>query len=208
MAGLLVTLEGGEGAGKSTLARGLTEALSALGHTVTTTREPGGSEGALAIRALLVSGAADRWSALSEAFLLTAARNDHLERTIRPALARGEIVVCDRYRDSTLAYQVAARGLPAQTEATLNDLIAAPRPDLTLLLDIAPEQGVARSRGQAAGEARFEAMDLSFHHTVRAAFLSMATQEPERFVVLEADQSPETVLQGALAAVTARLKPE
>jgi dTMP kinase len=205
MAGLFITLEGGEGAGKTTLAHSLAAALAADGAAVTVTREPGGTEGALAIRALMVSGDAQRWSPLSEALLVTAARNDHLERLIRPALARGEIVICDRFRDSTRAYQVAARGLPAAREAALSALIDAPEPDLTLLLDVPPDQGVARSRGAAAGEARFEGMALNFHETVRAAFLALARAEPQRFVVLDARAPADTVLAGALAAVRGRL---
>lgn len=203
--GLFLTLEGGEGAGKSTLARRLDEALRGLGLDVVLTREPGGSPGASAIRTLLVQGEADRWSALSETLLLAAARNDHLERTIRPALTRGAVVICDRFRDSTRAYQVAGRGLPVQTEAALNAMIAAPDPDLTLLLDLDPAKGVARSRGVAVGEARYESMDLTVHQAIRAAFLAIAQSEPARVVVIDASRDQDTVFADALAAVRARL---
>src|SRR5215813_4757582 len=140
--GRFITLEGGEGAGKSTLAHGLAEALRARGRDVVVTREPGGAPGADAIRALLVSGAANRWSAAEEALLFAAARLNHLTHTILPALARGDWVVCDRYYDSTRAYQVAAGGLAPSALATLNLLIEAPAPDLTLVLDIDPDLGL------------------------------------------------------------------
>lgn len=207
--GVFVTLEGGEGAGKSSLARRLVEALSAQ-HEVVATREPGGSPGADAVRALLVTGAADRWSPQAEMFLLAAARRDHYERTIGPALARGAIVICDRFRDSTRAYQVAGRGLDRDFESAVDLLIAAPRPDVTVLLDIDPEIGLARSRGVTIGEARFEGMDIAFHQRVRAAFLEIAQDEPARMQIVSAHQHPDAVYAHALAIVTqalARLTP-
>jgi dTMP kinase len=202
--GLFVTLEGGEGVGKTTLAAGLRAALVADGYTVTVTREPGGSTGADAIRALLVTGEADRWSVVSEALLLAAARNDHLERTIRPALAAGHVVICDRYLDSTYAYQVAGRDLPITTFETLRDLIGAPTPDLTLILDLESRRGVARStRGGGAQEDRYESMDHAFHERVRAAFLDVAARAPERYVVIDSTQDKAHVLSAALRAVRA-----
>jgi dTMP kinase len=203
--GRFITLEGGEGTGKSTLARGLAETLRAKGREVVVTREPGGAPGADAIRALLVSGDANRWSAMEEALLFAAARLNHLNQTIRPALARGAVVVCDRYVDSTRAYQVAAGGLKAEALDTLNALIEAPAPDLTLVLDLDPAAGLARSRGQHVGEDRFEKKDASFHARVREEFLAIARREPERCVVLDAGQSAEAVLSQALAAMEARV---
>ncbi len=201
--GRFVTLEGGEGAGKSTLAKGLAETLRARGTEVVTTREPGGSPGADEIRALLVTGATGRWSVLSEALLLSAARSDHLERTVRPALEAGSVVICDRYTDSFRAYQSAGRGLPARAVDTLTALIGADVPDLTLVLDIDPNLGIARSRGPSLQEARFEAMGHPFHARVRQAFLDIAAAEPARCRVLDASLPPEEVAAAALEALEA-----
>lgn len=206
MSGRFITLEGGEGVGKSTLARGLASFLeSHAGVDVIATREPGGSPGADAIRALFVRGEQDRWTPITDALLIAAARADHVARTIRPALAAGRWVICDRFTDSTRAYQGAGRGLDAQVLAALDHLIEAPAPDLTLVLDIDPSKGVARSRGAQAGEDRFERMDLAFHERVRAAFLDIAKREPQRCAVIDASQSKEEVLAAALQAVQARL---
>lgn len=203
--GRLITLEGGEGAGKSTLAGALCEALGARGRGVVQTREPGGSPGADAIRALLVRGDADRWEPVTEALLFAAARSDHLARTVRPALARGDWVICDRFYDSTYAYQVAAGGLPEAAFDMLQRLIDAPAPDLTLMLDLDPSAGLARSRGGAVGEDRFEQKDAAFHARVRKAFLDIAAREPERCVVIDAGQPKEATLAAALAAIDMRL---
>jgi dTMP kinase len=203
--GRFITLEGGEGAGKSTLAHGLAEALRAQGREVLVTREPGGAPGADAIRKLLVEGDSNRWSALEEALLFAAARHNHLANAVRPALARGAWVVCDRYYDSTRAYQVAAGGLAPQTLDALNALIDAPAPDLTLMLDLDPASGLTRSRGAHAGEDRFEKKGAAFHQHVRAEFLAIAAREPKRCVVIDATQDKEAVLAQALAAIGARL---
>ncbi len=160
--GRFITLEGGEGAGKSTLLQGLRDALEARGVQIVATREPGGTPAADEIRHLLVRGDGDRWSALSEALLFAAARNDHLERVVRPALARGAWVLCDRYVDSTWAYQVAGGGLPEETFKALHQIINADRPDLTIILDVDPQAGVARSLGGEKGEARLESMKAAF----------------------------------------------
>lgn len=202
--GRFITLEGGEGTGKSTLARGLAEALRAGGASVVVTREPGGAPGADAIRALLVSGDANRWSATEEALLFAAARLNHLNNTIRPALARGDWVICDRYYDSTRAYQVAAGGLAPRVLDSLNLLIEAPAPDLTLVLDIDPAAGLARSRGAHVGEDRFERKDANFHDRVRQEFLAIAAREPARCVVLDASQPTDAVLAAAIDAIEAR----
>ena len=203
--GTFITLEGGEGAGKSTLSRGLADALTAKGRAVVTTREPGGAPGADAIRALLASGEANRWSALEEALLIAAARANHLSQTVRPALEAGSDVICDRYIDSTYAYQVAAGGLSANVLAQLNTLIDAPAPDLTFVLDLDPEAGLGRSRGAVAGEDRFEKKGAGFHAKVRAAFLDIAAREPQRCVVLDASKEAHDVLADALKALESRL---
>lgn len=201
--GRFITLEGGEGAGKSTLACALAEALRKRANVVVT-REPGGAPGADAIRALLVSGEVNRWSVTEEALLFAAARLNHLDHTIRPALARGDWVVCDRYYDSTRAYQVAAGGLAPASLDTLNALISAPAPDVTLICDIDAGIGLARSRGAHAGEDRFEKKDPAFHARVRAEFLAIAAREPERCVVIDATQPKDQVLAAALAAIETR----
>lgn len=205
MRGRFVTLEGGEGAGKSTLAGALAEALAGRGVSVIRTREPGGAPGADDIRSLLVRGESERWDTISEALLVMAARREHLQRTIRPALTQGRWVVCDRYGDSTFAYQVRGRGLPQAAFEALETLIEADRPDLTLVLDVDPSLGLGRSRGAAVGEERFEKMDASFHARVRAAFLERAAADPRRCVVLDAAQAPERVLAAALDAIEQRL---
>jgi dTMP kinase len=203
--GRFITFEGGEGAGKSTLVASLAVALRERGETVLVTREPGGAPGADAIRALLVSGDVDRWDPLEEAMLFNVARHNHLRATILPALARGDVVLCDRYYDSTRAYQSAAGGVSEATHAALTGLIGAPRPDLTLILDIDPEVGLARSRGGHVGEDRFERKDLSFHQRVRAAFQSIAAAEPNRCVLLDATQTPQMLLEQALQALTSKV---
>lgn len=200
-----VTLEGGEGVGKSTLAAGLEAAIRSTGAGVVRTREPGGSAGADEIRKLIVTGAGDRWSGLTETLLLTAARNDHLERTIRPAIARGDWVICDRFIDSTYAYQVVARGLAPTTFDALNTALDAPTPDLTLILDLDIETGLARALGRKGSEARFENLDAGFHECVRQAFLRIADREPSRCAVIDASQSPDVVLRHACALVSQRL---
>lgn len=201
--GRFITLEGGEGTGKSTLARGLVEALAARGREIVVTREPGGAPGADAIRALLVSGDANRWSAHEEALLFAAARLNHLTHTIRPALARGAWVICDRYFDSTRAYQVAGGDLNPAVLDELSAQIGADYPDLTLVLDADPARGLARSRGAHVGEDRFEKKGADFHARVRAEFLEIAAREPERCRVIDASADVATVLASALAEIEA-----
>jgi dTMP kinase len=201
--GRFITLEGGEGGGKSTLARALAAALRAQGRDVVETREPGGAPGADEIRALLVQGEPGRWSAAEEALLFAAARLNHLIHTVRPALARGAWVVCDRYFDSTRAYQVGGAGLAPDDHVELNALIRADYPDVTLILDIDPTAGLARSRGGDRGEDRFEKKGAAFHARVRAEFLSIAEREPSRCTLIDASQPREAVLAQALAAIEA-----
>ena len=200
--GIFITFEGGEGAGKSTQVRRLAERLAASGREVVTTREPGGSEGAEAIRALLVQGEADRWSPIAETLLLYAARADHLERLIRPALARGAIVISDRFADSTRAYQGAAGGIdPTLINRIEHAVLGATRPDLTLILDLPAEAGLARAAERGGAEARFESKGLACHQRLREGFLAVAAAEPDRCAVIDANQSIDGVSAAIAEAV-------
>jgi dTMP kinase len=205
--GGLITFEGGEGTGKSTQAARLAQGLAADGLEVVATREPGGSPGAEAIRDLLVRGAADRWSAASEALLLYAARRDHIERLIAPALERGAIVVCDRFADSTRAYQgVAAEG-PMDLIAALEALVLkGVQPDLTLILDLPAKTGLARAAGRKGIDTRFETKGVAFHQKLREAFLAIAKAEPERCVIIDAQPPIEDVAAAIWTVVTGRLR--
>jgi dTMP kinase len=207
--GRFITFEGGEGAGKSTQARRLAERLAGLGVEALTTREPGGSPGAEEIRALLVSGEADRWSPVTETLLMYAARRDHIERVISPALDRGAWVICDRFLDSTRAYQGAAGGAPAGLISVLEAAVVEERlPDLTLILDLAPSAGLARAAGRGGGEARFEAKGAAFHERLRAAFLDIAAREPDRCRVIDAGRELDAVGEAVWAAVRGRFGAE
>lgn len=202
--GRFITFEGGEGAGKSTQARRLADRLAALGHEVVLTREPGGSAGAEAVRDLLVNGEADRWSPLSETLLVYAARADHLERTIRPALARGGWVICDRFIDSTRAYQGVGGGVaPALIGELERHVVAAEKPDLTLVFDLPVETGLARASVRG-GEARFESKGPLFHARLRDGFLEIARRESDRCVVVDAAQDMDAVARSVWAAVAAQ----
>ncbi len=214
--GRFITLEGGEGAGKSTQVARLAERLQAhAGLAVLTTREPGGSDFAEEIRTLLLHGRAPRVGRLAEALLFYAARDDHLAATIRPALAEGRWVISDRFSDSTRAYQGAAGRAPGQALDTLDALVVdGARPDLTLILDIAPERGLARAEarhlaGQGAGDPQardnFEARELAFHRRLREAFLAIARAEPERCVIIDADAGVDEVAERIWRAVEERL---
>jgi len=204
--GRFISLEGGEGSGKSTQAQRLAERLRAAGRDVVATREPGGSPGAEAIRALLVEGAADRWSAVSETLLMYAARRDHIERVIAPTLARGAWVVSDRFFDSTRAYQGAGGGAPAELIAALEHAVVGDTvPDLTLILDLPVDEGLRRAAGRAGGEGRFEAKGPAFHQRLRERFLQIAATEPGRCVVLPAEGDVDAVEARIWAAVSERL---
>jgi dTMP kinase len=203
--GRFITFEGGEGTGKSTQARVLAERLRARGLEVVATREPGGSAGAEALRRLLLEGEGDRWSPLAEALLMNAARADHLDRLIRPALASGAWVVCDRFADSTRAYQGAGGGVDAQFLRELEQVVAGDAtPDLTLILDLDPELGLQRAQGRDLFD-RFEARTLAFHERLRQAFLAIAAAEPDRCVVIDASRTPNDVSQSVWAAVQTRV---
>ncbi|RRN63027.1 dTMP kinase [Caulobacter sp. 602-1] len=203
--GSFISFEGGEGAGKSTQIRRLAERLSAAGHDVIVTREPGGSPGAEAIRDLLVNGAADRWSPVTETLLMYASRRDHLERVIRPALAQGKVVLCDRFADSTRAYQGAGGDAPASLIAALEDhVLNGTIPTLTLILDLPAEVGLSRAEARG-GAARFESKGLDFHQRLRAGYLEIARREPERCVVIDADAELDAVTAAISEAVAQRL---
>lgn len=194
MAGRFITFEGGEGTGKSSHARDLAETLRAKGRSVVLTREPGGSPGAEEIRALLVTGGVGRWSASAETLLNYAARESHLSETIRPALARGDLVLCDRFMDSTRAYQgYAGEGDIALIETLEQQIVGATRPDLTLILDVDPELGLERARKRSDGEDRFEKKGLAFHRKLRAGFLAIAAQDPERCKIIDSSRPYEAV---------------
>lgn len=203
--GCFITLEGGEGTGKSTQAARLTERLRRTGLEVVATREPGGSDGAEEIRGLLVSGAVDRWSAATETLLIYAARADHLERVIRPALDRGAWVVCDRFSDSTRAYQQDAA--PSLLTALEREVVDGDRPDLTLVFDLPAEEGLARAAARGEGATRFEAREPDFHERLRSAFLEIARADPDRCAVVDARPRLEAVDAAVWAAVCERLQP-
>lgn len=203
--GLFVSFEGIDGSGKSTQARLLAEALQKAGRDVVLTREPGGSPGAEEIRALVLQGDPDRWSAETELLLFTAARRDHLERTIRPALAAGKVVICDRFADSTRMYQGLSRGdLRAKVDA-LHDLMIGMEPDLTLLFDMDPSAGLARAKSRATVEERFEDFGVGLQEKMRAGFLALADEFNDRFEVIDAARDIDAIFSDALARVSARL---
>lgn len=203
--GLFITFEGGDGSGKSTQIKRLEASLIKAGRDVVLTREPGGSDGADAIRALLLEGAADRWSPLTEALMMYAARADHLERTIQPALARGAVVISDRFADSTMAYQGLAGALGEDAVAKLYALVVADQgPDLTIILDLPVEEGLKRS-GSTGVEQRFESKGALFQERVRQAFLEIARREPDRCIVVSAMGDVETVEARIRTALEERL---
>lgn len=185
--GRFITLEGGEGAGKSTQINMLAEKLTTAGIPLVTTREPGGTPGAETIRNLFVSGGTDRWSAATEACLANAARADHVERLIRPALERGDWVLCDRYVDSTYAYQGGAGGIADADLLALHHVATGNLwPDLTLLLDLDPEVGLARTHTRRSGATRFEGHGLAYHQHVAARFHARAAADPQRVRTIDA----------------------
>lgn len=204
MAGCFLSFEGIDGSGKSTQARLLADAMRGLGHTVCLTREPGGSTGAEEIRRLVLEGEPDRWSTETELLLFTAARRDHLEKTIRPALARGEVVISDRFADSTRIYQGLTRGDLRETVDRLHDLVIGCEPDLTVLIDIDPTLGLSRAVARAGKEMRFEDMGIAVQEKARAGFLALAAAHP-RFAVIDGARAPELVAVDVLATALAHL---
>lgn len=208
--GVFITFEGGEGAGKSTQIDRLAKKLRAKKYDVVVTREPGGSPGAEAVRHVLLSGAAEPFGPKMEALLFAAARSDHVEQVIRPALERGAIVLCDRFMDSSRVYQGVTGGIDADFMSTLERVaVNGTVPDLTLILDIDPAEGLARAavrRGKDAAVDRFEKETLEIHQRRREAFLSIAKTEPERCTVIDASASQAVVEDAITASVFAALE--
>ena len=204
-AGRFITFEGGEGAGKSTQLKRLVARLQAAGREVVATREPGGSPGAESIRELVLKGSADRWSPVTETLLMYAARRDHVERIIRPALERGAWVVCDRFADSTRAYQGAAGGVdPAFIAAMETYVLEHTRPDLTLIFDMPVDVGLQRAHERAGSEMRFESKGLAFHERLREGFLAIARAEPDRCAIVDASGTLDDVEAAVWAAIESR----
>ncbi|MEO9822224.1 MAG: dTMP kinase [Paracoccaceae bacterium] len=203
--GTFISFEGIDGSGKSTQARMLRDHLIAQGKDVVLTREPGGSPGAEEIRALVLQGDPDRWSAETELLLFTAARRDHLERLIDPSLQAGNIVICDRFADSTRLYQGLSRGDMRDKVDVLHDLMIGREPDLTILIDMDPETGLARALGRQGSEERFEGMGLDMQRKMRAGFLDLAKASPNRFRVINGDQQIDDVQKEVRATVTSHL---
>jgi dTMP kinase len=200
-----ITFEGGEGAGKSTQVRLLAARLEELGHDVILTREPGGSVGAEEIRALLVNGESDRWTATTEVLLHFAARADHIARTVEPGLARGAWVLCDRFVDSSMAYQGIAQGLGRETISNLTKLVVDETiPSLTFILDLPVEEGLSRAGSRAGGEDRYEKMGTAFHEKLRDAFLDIAADEPSRCKTIDATTSIDAISEEIWALMVKR----
>ena len=202
---LFITFEGGEGSGKSTQIKRLSARLTELGRSVLVTREPGGTPEAEAVRALLVSGDVARWTAKSEALLNYAAREQHLEQVIRPALGTGRIVLCDRFMDSTRAYQGYAGGCaPSFIDALEQAIVGETRPALTLIFDIDPAVGLARARdrGDAVAEDRYERKGLPFHMKLRDGFLDILRRDPKRCRLIDAAQGVDQVAEDVWSVVS------
>jgi dTMP kinase len=203
-----ITFEGGEGSGKSTQIKRLAARLTSAGHRVRVTREPGGTPEAEAVRALLVSGDVARWTARSEALLNYAAREQHLEQVIRPALAEGQIVLCDRFMDSTRAYQGYAGGCDmAFIDALERAIVGETRPGLTFIFDLDPATGLARAkaRGDAAAGDRYERKGLAFHTRLREGFLDILRRNPARCRLVDAAQAEEAVAEDVWSIVEGAL---
>ncbi|MFK7746387.1 MAG: dTMP kinase [Roseobacter sp.] len=203
--GLFVTFEGIDGSGKSTQSKCLAAALRAQGLDVVETREPGGSAGAEEIRALVLQGEPDRWSAETEILLFTAARRDHMERLIEPALAAGKIVICDRFADSTRMYQGLSRGDLRGVVDTLHDLMIGREPDMTILIDMEPATGLARALSRQTADERFEAFGQDLQDQMRQGFLNLAQEFPDRFRLIDGNRSPDLVAQDVQDTVMAAL---
>ena len=197
--GAFISFEGIDGSGKSTQARLLRDHLIAEGHKVVLTREPGGSPGAEEIRALVLQGEPDRWSPETELLLFTAARRDHMERLILPALNQGNIVICDRFADSTRLYQgLSRKNLRAKVD-TLHELMIGQEPDLTILIDMDPETGLSRAKGRQGNEERFEDMGLEMQRKMRAGFLELADTAKDRFRVIDGNREIQAILSDVAA---------
>jgi len=203
--GLFISFEGIDGSGKSTQARLLAEHLRGQGRDVVLTREPGGSAGAEEIRRLVLEGDKDRWSPETELLLFTAARRDHLERVILPAIAAGQVVICDRFADSTRMYQGLGRADLRGLVDQLHDLMIGREPDVTVLIDIAPDVGLGRALSRGGGEERFESFGEGLQARMRAGFLALAKEFDGRFVVIDGRRAVEAVAGDVARAIEARL---
>lgn len=204
--GRFITLEGGEGSGKSTQTRLLKDQLEKHGLDVVLTREPGGSQGAEEIRNLLVNGDVARWDGMTEALLNFAARRDHLVKTVWPALEAGKWVISDRFADSTIAYQGYGHGLDLNLLYQLWDVaVDGFKPDLTFVLNLPVETGLARALGRGAGEDRYEKMQTHFHQSLQTGFLEIAKNDPARCCVIDANRSIEDIQQDLMATLCTRL---
>ena len=204
--GRFITFEGIDGSGKSTQTKLLAARLQDEGYDIILTREPGGSEGAEEIRELVLQGATDRWSAETEILLFTAARRDHIERTILPALIQGKIVICDRFADSTRMYQGISRGDLRALVDQLHSLMIPYDPDITILIDMDPEIGLKRAKARATAEERFEDFGLDLQQRMRSGFLELAREFEMRFAVVEGNRDivelAETIYQRAKLALS------
>jgi len=203
--GLFITFEGIDGSGKSTQLKRLGSYLRAQGHAVVETREPGGSAGAEEIRALVLQGAPERWSAETELLLFTAARRDHMERVVLPALADGKIVLCDRFVDSTRLYQGASRGDLRHKVDVLHDLMIGHDPDLTILIDMDPKTGLARALSRQTADERFEGFGEKLQADMRAGFLALAENYPTRFRIVDGARDVDVVAQDIAALIATEL---
>ncbi|MEM9579331.1 MAG: dTMP kinase [Pseudomonadota bacterium] len=203
--GRFISFEGIDGSGKSTQAKLLRDALEAQGHEVILTREPGGSPGAEEIRALVLQGDPDRWSAETEILLFTAARRDHLERTILPALAAGKVVICDRFADSTRMYQGLRSGDLRALVDQLHSLMIGREPDLTLLFDMDPTESHSRAVERNSIDSRFEEFGAALQKSMRAGFLDLAAAAPQRFTVIDAAREREAIAADVLDVVSRHL---
>ncbi|WP_422052671.1 dTMP kinase [Shimia sp.] len=206
MSGHFITFEGIDGSGKSTQAKRLAERLRADGRDVVLTREPGGSVGAEEIRALVLEGDPDRWSAETEILLFTAARRDHLERTILPAVAAGKIVICDRFADSTRMYQGLSRGDLRGIVDQLHSLMIGREPDLTVLIDMDPATGLSRAKSRQTAEERFEDFGQALQDQMRKGFLDLSREFADRFRVIDGAQDMDSVSDAVYATVTQHIE--
>jgi dTMP kinase len=203
--GLFISFEGIDGSGKSTQARLLADHLRGQGRDVVLTREPGGSAGAEEIRRLVLEGDKDRWSPETELLLFTAARRDHLERVILPAIAAGQVVICDRFADSTRMYQGLGRADLRGLVDQLHELMIGREPDVTVLIDIAPDVGLGRALSRGGGEERFESFGEDLQTLMRVGFLALAKEFDDRFVVIDGGRGVEAVAGDVAHAVEVRL---
>ena len=199
---MFITFEGGEGTGKSTQCQLLAEYLRLKGRSVIITREPGGTDGAELIRALLVSGDVNRWSGVTEALLLNASRVDHWEKVIKPALEAGTWVICDRFADSTIAYQGYGRGLDINFLRNLHEsVLPGVWPDLTYIFDLDPEIGISRALSRRTSEVRFEQLEIDFHNRMRMGYLEIANTSADRCRIINANQGIQDVHQQIIGSL-------